>query len=59
MILCCFIWRKVYCSYGWRMNVPVLANSFVEHIGKFPDVGDAKYEGDVLFVAGGASDYVK
>lgn len=41
------------------MNVPVLAESFTEHIGKFPDVGDAKFEGPVLFVAGGASDYVK
>lgn len=52
--------RKFWgCSYGWRMNVPVLADSFVEHIGRFPDVGQAKFEGDVLFVAGGASDYVR
>lgn len=41
------------------MNVDVLAENFVEHIGKFPDVGQARFEGPVLFVAGGASDYVR
>lgn len=41
------------------MNVSTLAENFVKHIGRFPDVGEVTFKGPALFVAGGASDYVR
>lgn len=46
-------------SYGWRLNVPVLADHFANHIARFPEVGGATFEGPTLFVAGGQSDYLR
>ncbi|MEX5294996.1 alpha/beta fold hydrolase [Kocuria sp. CPCC 205268] len=43
---------------SWEPNLELLRSS-LDAIGGFPDTGDAVYEGPVLWVAGGRSDYVR
>ncbi|MEX5263245.1 MULTISPECIES: alpha/beta fold hydrolase [Kocuria] len=43
---------------SWEPNLELLRSS-LDTIGGFPDTGDAVYEGPVLWVAGGRSDYVR
>lgn len=45
-------------SYSWRVNISTLMLNFDE-IARFPDINNYKYEGPVLFIAGGASDFVQ
>lgn len=45
-------------GYEWEPNLELLRSS-LDTIGGFPDSGSAVYEGPVLWVAGGRSDYVK
>ncbi|WP_101851853.1 alpha/beta fold hydrolase [Kocuria flava] len=45
-------------GFSWEPNLELLRTS-LEAIGGFPDTGDAVYEGPVLWVAGGRSDYVR
>ncbi|VEN53243.1 unnamed protein product [Callosobruchus maculatus] len=44
-------------SYTWRINIPALMKNF-NNIARFPMVNDVHYDGPVLFVAGGHSDFV-
>lgn len=43
---------------SWEPNLELLRTS-LDAIGGFPDTADAVYEGPVLWVAGGRSDYVR
>ncbi|MFI7483681.1 alpha/beta fold hydrolase [Kocuria sp. M1R5S2] len=43
---------------SWEPNLELLRSS-LDAVGGFPDTGDAVYEGPVLWVAGGRSDYVR
>ncbi|XP_043278544.1 protein ABHD11-like isoform X2 [Venturia canescens] len=43
----------------WRVNLPVLAEKFSNHIAKFPLKGSEQYTGPTLFIGGGRSDYIK
>ncbi|XP_023015213.2 sn-1-specific diacylglycerol lipase ABHD11-like isoform X2 [Leptinotarsa decemlineata] len=45
-------------SYNWRINIPVLLKNF-NNIANFPVVDDLHYDGPVLFIAGGNSDYIQ
>ncbi|XP_066148938.1 sn-1-specific diacylglycerol lipase ABHD11 isoform X3 [Euwallacea fornicatus] len=45
-------------SYTWRFNKKVLLDHLQE-LGSFPNVHNVKYEGPVLFVGGGKSDYIQ
>ncbi|QCU77666.1 alpha/beta fold hydrolase [Citricoccus sp. SGAir0253] len=45
-------------GYSWEPNLELLRRS-LDAIGGFPDTGAAVYEGPVLWVAGGRSDYVR
>jgi hypothetical protein len=47
-----------YCSYMWRINIPTLMANF-EEIAAFPKTNDLMFEGPVLFIAGGASDFIQ
>lgn len=49
----------LYHSYAWRINIPVLLSNFNEHILSFPKVDDLQFEGPVLFVSGGKSDFIQ
>ncbi|VEN53245.1 unnamed protein product [Callosobruchus maculatus] len=44
--------------YTWRINIPALMKNF-NNIARFPMVNDVHYDGPVLFVAGGHSDFVQ
>ncbi|KAJ8953715.1 hypothetical protein NQ314_007325 [Rhamnusium bicolor] len=44
-------------SYNWRVNIPVLLSNF-NNIARFPLVNDLQYEGPVLFLGGGNSDFI-
>lgn len=47
-------------SYGWRVNLTALQNSFLTHITQFPpDAVNLKYNGPVLFIGGANSDYLR
>ncbi|EFA05188.1 sn-1-specific diacylglycerol lipase ABHD11 [Tribolium castaneum] len=50
--------QKLDGSYMWRINIPTLMASF-EEIATFPPINKYKFEGPVLFVGGGASDYIQ
>lgn len=45
-------------GFRWEPNLELLRSS-LDAIGGFPDTGEAVYDGPVLWVAGGRSDYVK
>lgn len=45
-------------GYTWEPNLELLRTS-LEAIGGFPETGEATFEGPVLWVAGGRSDYVR
>ncbi len=45
-------------SFAWQPNLHMLYRALPQ-IGGFPDPGGAQYEGPVLWVAGGDSDYVR
>jgi pimeloyl-ACP methyl ester carboxylesterase len=45
-------------GFHWEPNLELLRSS-LDAIGGFPDTGDAVYDGPVLWVAGGRSDYVR
>nr|CAI5834017.1 unnamed protein product [Callosobruchus analis] len=45
-------------SYAWRINIPALMENF-NNIARFPMVNDVHYDGPILFVAGGYSDFVQ
>lgn len=42
----------------WRINIPTLMASF-EEIATFPPIDAYRFEGPVLFIGGGASDYIQ
>src|SRR5690606_20067658 len=42
--------------WGWRANLTLLHDS-LDVVGGFPDVGDAAFDGPVLWVTGERSDY--
>ncbi|CAG9763205.1 unnamed protein product [Ceutorhynchus assimilis] len=44
-------------SYKWRLNVPVLEQSF-NNIATFPELNSATYNGATLFIGGGISDFL-
>ncbi|KAF2894290.1 hypothetical protein ILUMI_11882 [Ignelater luminosus] len=46
-------------SYAWRINIPVLLSNFNEHILSFPKIDGLQFEGPVLFVGGGKSDFIQ
>ncbi len=50
--------RRAGGGFEWRINLPVLTAA-VANLGCSPMAPDEKYEGPVLFVAGGESDYVR
>ncbi|KAK4877768.1 hypothetical protein RN001_010274 [Aquatica leii] len=45
-------------SFVWRPNISVLVNNFTEHIATFPMTRNI-FNGPVLFVAGGVSDFIQ
>ncbi|MEN8166403.1 MAG: alpha/beta fold hydrolase [Pseudomonadota bacterium] len=45
-------------GWAWRFNLPVLQRE-IESLAGFPDSKGLSFPGDVLFVYGGRSDYVK
>jgi len=44
-------------GYGWRLNIDAIADCY-EHLVSWPDI-EGRYEGPVLFIGGGKSDYVE
>ncbi|RZC40541.1 Abhydrolase 6 and/or PGAP1 domain containing protein [Asbolus verrucosus] len=50
--------QKLDGSYIWRINIPTLLAHF-EDIARFPKTENLKYDGPVLFVGGGASDFIQ
>jgi abhydrolase domain-containing protein 11 len=50
--------QKLDGSYMWRINIPTLMANF-EEIAAFPKTNDLMFEGPVLFIAGGASDFIQ
>jgi pimeloyl-ACP methyl ester carboxylesterase len=45
-------------TFAWQPNLDMLYRALPQ-IGGFPDLGGAQYDGPVLWVAGGDSDYVR
>ncbi|CAL7947222.1 unnamed protein product [Xylocopa violacea] len=46
-------------KYKWRVNLPVLEQSFAKQIAVFPNVGSKTYNGPTLFIGGANSDYLR
>ncbi|XP_029043129.1 protein ABHD11 isoform X1 [Osmia bicornis bicornis] len=46
-------------KFKWRVNLPVLEQSFATQIAVFPPVGSKVYNGPTLFIGGSKSDYIK
>ncbi|XP_001605620.1 protein ABHD11 [Nasonia vitripennis] len=46
-------------KYKWRINLPVLEDSFATRIAAFPNEKGRTYNGPTLFIAGTESDYIK
>lgn len=46
-------------KYKWRINLPVLEDSFATRIAVFPNEKGRTYNGPTLFIAGTESDYIK
>ncbi|SMX68835.1 Pimeloyl-ACP methyl ester carboxylesterase [Brevibacterium sp. 239c] len=49
--------RTTSAGYAWQPNLTLLHESLPE-IGDFPDMGEATFDGPVLWIAGERSDYV-
>lgn len=46
-------------AFRWRINLDTLERNFNTGVARFPDVGRSRFEGPVLFIAGGNSDYIQ
>lgn len=46
-------------KYKWRVNLPVLEQSFLTQIAVFPNIGSKAYLSPTLFIGGGNSDYIQ
>lgn len=46
-------------KYQWRVNLPVLEESFHTRIASFPNVAGKTYKGPTLFIGGRKSDYIR
>ena len=46
-------------KYKWRVNLPVLEDSFPTRIAVFPKEKNKTYNGSTLFIGGTESDYIK
>lgn len=46
-------------KYKWRINLPVLEDSFPTKIATFTHEKNKIYNGPTLFIAGSESDYIK
>ncbi|KAF5280727.1 hypothetical protein FQA39_LY18010 [Lamprigera yunnana] len=46
-------------SFTWRINLPVLLHNFTKHIAGFPKLRNTTFNGPVLFIAGGVSDFIQ
>ncbi|XP_017782024.1 PREDICTED: protein ABHD11 [Nicrophorus vespilloides] len=46
-------------SFAWRINIQALVANFKNNIAAFPSTNDLTFGGPVLFVGGGASDYIQ
>lgn len=51
--------NREFFSYMWRINVNALQKNFKDHIMTFPRFSNMQFTGPVLFIGGGASDYIK
>lgn len=51
--------QKIDKSYMWRINISALTTNFQKNIAMFPKTVDLKFDGPVLFIGGGASDYIQ
>ena len=49
--------KRVDDRWAWRINIPVLHDA-IHTIAGFPELGDARYQGPALLIAGGNSNYV-
>ncbi|CAH0549435.1 unnamed protein product [Brassicogethes aeneus] len=45
-------------SYKWSLNLPTLMNNY-ENVAGFPEMHNAAFEGPVLFLGGGNSDFIQ
>ncbi|XP_058822556.1 protein ABHD11-like [Topomyia yanbarensis] len=45
-------------SFRWRINLDTLERDYESGVATFPDVGELRFEGPTLFIAGGRSDYI-
>lgn len=46
-------------KYKWRVNLPVLQDSFSTRIAVFPNEKNRVFNGPTLFIGGSESDYLK
>lgn len=49
--------RREAGGYAWKLNVPAIAESKRIFESQFSSIGDRSYNGTVLFIVGGASEY--
>jgi hypothetical protein len=46
-------------NFKWRINLDTLDKCFEKHIAEFPNVEGLKFDGEVLFIGGSRSDYLR